>query len=121
MSERRSRERLGAGLSGRQRGWLRHVRAADRAGGTIKDYAARNGVSVQSLYQARKRLRRLGVLEPRVQPVRRPFVKVERTTACPGAGAVWRVRLASGTVFESSAPLGHDELVSLLSALAAPR
>jgi hypothetical protein len=108
-----------------QRKWLGHLRAAERSGGTIKEYAAGRSLSVQSLYQAGKRLRRLGVLESRTR--RRPetatpaFVKVERTAARRETGPAWRIRLPSGVIFESSAPLAHDALLSLLTALAAPR
>ena len=42
-------------------------------------------------------------------------------TARRDAGPAWRIRLPSGLVFESSAPLAHDDLLSLLATLAAPR
>jgi hypothetical protein len=112
-------------LTARQREWLGHLRAAERAGETIKAYAAREGLSVQSLYQAGKRLRCRGVLQPRIRR-RHPlsatgFVKVEPPTARREVGAAWRLRLPSGVVFECSGPLGHDQLLSLLATLARPR
>ena len=125
MPTRGSRGPTGARLTLAQRKWLGHLRAAERSGGTIKEYAAGRSLSVQSLYQAGKRLRRLGVLESRTR--RRPetatpaFVKVERTAARRETGPAWRIRLPSGVIFESSAPLAHDALLSLLTALAAPR
>jgi hypothetical protein len=125
MSARRSKEPSKARLTPGQRKWFQHLRAAERSGETIKDYAARQGMSVQSLYQGGKRLRRLGVLEPRVRRRRKRaasgFVKVEPGAARRETGPAWRVRLSSGVVFESSAPLAHDDLLSLLAALAAPR
>ncbi len=125
MPTRRSMEPSEVRLTPGQRKSLGHLRAAERSGGTIKDYAAQRGLSVQSLYQAGKRLRRLGVLEPRVQRRREraasAFVKVEPAAARPETGPAWRIRLPSGVVFESRAPLGHDDLLSLLAALAAPR
>ncbi len=108
-----------------QRKWLEHLRAAALSGGTIKEYAARRSLSVQSLYQAGKRLRRLGVIEPCVRRRREtaasPFVKVEPAATRRETGPAWRIWLPSGLVFESRAPLVHDELGSLLAALAAPR
>lgn len=114
-----------ARLTARQRGWLRHLRACERSGETIKAYARREGLSLQTLYQAGKRLRRLGVLEPRT-PRRRKvpvsgFVRVEAAATGRGPGAAWRIRLPSGVVFECNAPLEHADLLSLLSVLAASR
>jgi hypothetical protein len=125
MSTRRSKVPAETRLSLRQREWLEHLRAARRSGETIKDYAARRGLPVQTLYQAGKRLRRLGMLEPRNRRRREPaasaFVKVEPAAARPETGPAWRIRLPRGVVFESRAPLRHDDLLSLLAALAAPQ
>ena len=108
-------------LTARQREWLRHLRACERSGETIQGYAARRGLSVQSLYQAGKRLRRRGVLASRSErrPIAHSFVKVA-VAARPveaGAAAVWRIRLPGGVVFESSAPFESEALVSLLERL----
>ena len=125
MPTGRSKEPLGAQLTPGQRKWLGHLRAAERSGGTIKDYAAVRGLSVQSLYQAGKRLRQLGVIEPRVRRRRKtaanPFVKVEPAAPQREIGPAWRIRLPSGVIFESRAPLAHADLRSLLTTLAAPR
>ena len=125
MPTRRSMEPPEARLTPGQCKGLQHLRAAERSGETIKGYAARQGVPVQSLYQAGKRLRRLGVLEPRARGRRKRaasvFVKVAPAAARREVGLAWRIRLPSGLVFESRVPLAHDELLSLLAALAAPR
>ena len=125
MPTQRSEEASEARLTPGQRRWLQHLRAVERSGGTIKDYAARRSLSVQSLYQAGKRLRRLGVIEPRAPRRRKTsvsrFVRVEPAATRRETGPAWRIRLPSGLVFESSAPLAHDDLLSLLAALAAPR
>ena len=125
MPRRGSRESSEPRLTPGQRRWLEHLRTAERSGGTIKEYASRRGLSVQSLYQAGKRLRRLGVIEPRIRRRRESaesaFVKVEPTAPRREGGLAWRIRLPNGLVFESSAPLAHADLVSLLAALAAPR
>jgi hypothetical protein len=53
--------------------------------------------------------------------VGRAFVKVESAAARRDVGPAWRIRLPSGVVFESSAPLARDDLLSLLATLAALR
>jgi len=110
-------------LTSRQREWLRHLRACHRTGSRVKDYAAKHGIPVQSLYQATKRLRKRGVLAPSGRRLRTPkgFVKVGVAAAPADFRSAWRIRLPNGLVFESSAPLANADLVSLLAALAAPR
>ena len=51
-----------AALSERQAYWLKHIRAAEGRGEPLKQYAARKGLSEHSLYEAKRRLRDLGVL-----------------------------------------------------------
>jgi hypothetical protein len=48
--------------SERDQFWLDHEAAQVASGQTAKEYAAAEGLSLQSLYQARKRLRALGLL-----------------------------------------------------------
>ena len=48
--------------SERDQFWLDHESAQVASGQTAKEYAAAEGLSLQSLYQARKRLRALGLL-----------------------------------------------------------
>ena len=104
-------------LTARQRGWLRHLRAIERSGKRVKDYAAEQGIPVQALYQAAKRLRKQGLLPPSGCRSAKPkrFVKVAVAPASAGAGEVaWRVRLANGTVFESAVPLPAETMVELI-------
>lgn len=110
-------------LTRRQREWLRHLRACHRSGSRVKDYAAEHGIPVQSLYQATKRLRQRGVLAPRGRGPRMPkgFVKVAVGTAPADLRSAWRIRLPSGTVFESTTPLSGGQLLTLLERLAQAR
>ena len=110
-------------LTKKQRAWLRHLRACRRSGSRVKDYAAEHGIPVQSLYQAAKRLRARGVLEPsgRRASVPASFVKVAVGAAPPELRSAWRIRLPSGTVFESTTPLCGEELLALLERLAHAR
>ena len=105
-------------LSERQRHWLRHLRACERGGETIRQYGARQGLSVHSLYSARKRLRGLGISfgSPRWSS-RVSFAKVTLGEAAAGP-AHWRVHFPNGAVVEWSAPLGDERAKELLQAIA---
>jgi hypothetical protein len=107
-------------LTRKQREWLRHLRACHRSRCRVKDYAAEHGIPVQALYQAAKRLRQRGVLAPSGRWTRRPegFVKVAVAPASAEGRSVWRIRLPSGTVFESTTPLSEEQLLPLLERLA---
>jgi transposase len=106
---------------------LAQVSACERAGESLKAYAARQGISVHSLYQAKKEARQQGLLPPHGagngKPVRsrRPrrsrFVEAVCAPAMPQLGYGWRLRFPGGEVFESSAPLAGDEAVRLIDAL----
>jgi hypothetical protein len=111
-------------LTERQRHWLGHIRAAERKGEPLTVYAEQQGLSVSSLYEAKRHLRKAGVLAvvsapkkpERVTPefvsvsVREPVRSVNRTAL--------RVRLSSGSLLEwSDAPQGEAlrELIGMLS------
>ena len=118
-----NRSAAGARLTKRQREWLRHLRACQRSGKRVKDYAAEQGIPVQSLYQAAKRLRKRGVLAPsgRRASQRQGFVRVAMASAAPDLRSAWRMRLPCGTVFESTTPLSGEQLLTLLERLAQSR
>ena len=106
------------GLSERQRHWLRHLRACERSGETIRHYGERRGVSVHSLYSARKRLRGLGVsFGSRRRSSRVSFAKVSLGEAAAGS-IPWRVIFRNGAVVEWSVPLGGERAKELLQAIA---
>ncbi len=106
---------------------LVQVRACERTGESLKVYAARHGISVHSLYQAKKQARQQGLLPPhgaeRVSPARssrprRPrFVEAISAPAMLQPGYSWRLRFSSGEVLESSTPLGGDEALRLIDVL----
>ena len=112
--------------SERQRYWLKHLRTAERQGEPLKHYAKRLGLSEHSLYEAKRRLRELGVIAPAA--ARRPgsgssagsarFARIAVPEAAVASGSPLRVRLASGAVLEwGEAPRGEAlrELVGVLS------
>ena len=105
-------------LTERQRHWLKHLQACERAGETIRRYSERQGLSVHSLYSARKRLRGLGFSfgTPR-RSSRVSFAKVSLREASVGP-AHWRVHFPNGAIVEWSAPLGGERAKELLQAIA---
>ena len=93
-------------LTDRDRYWLAHHEACDRAGQPQKAYSREHGLSVHSLYQSRKRLRSLGALPGAgaagakarmARQSRSAFARVSATA--PQSGRL-RVRLANGAVLE---------------------
>jgi hypothetical protein len=105
-------------LTERQRHWLRHLQACERSGETIRRYGERQGLSVHSLYSARKRLRGLGISfgTPR-RTSRVSFAKVSLREA-PVGPAHWRVHFPNGAIVEWGAPFGGERAKELLQAIA---
>ena len=110
----RSGRRAESGLTERQRHWLKHIRAAQRKGEPLTVYAEQRGLSVSSLYEAKRHLRKAGVIaaasEPRMpERVAAKFVSVSvREPVRSVNGTVLRVRLSSGAILEwSEAPQGE--------------
>ena len=123
MGSRGKRARSVTELTDRQQFWLKHIRTAERRGEALKHYAERKGLSEASLYEAKRRLRELGVIAAAVTSAKaRPrFVRAEVVRAPGPVGALsspLRVRLGSGAVLEwAEAPRGEAlrELVGMLA------
>jgi len=120
----RSGRRAESELTERQRHWLGHIRAAERKDEPLTIYAKQQGLSVSSLYEAKRHLRKAGVLavaraSKKPERVGPEFVSVSvREPVRSVNGTVLRVRLSSGTLLEwSDAPQGEAlrELVGILS------
>lgn len=108
-------------LTERERFWLRHHEACVASGGTAKAYAKAQGLSVQALYQSRKRLRREGKLEKAKAGARRRlggrasrFAQV--ATLRVAAATRYRVRLANGVLVEWEGGAEASELEAVLRA-----
>ena len=105
-------------LTSRQRFWLKHLRACDAAGETIKEYASRKGLSAHGLYGARKRMRTLDAPPaPRGAKKRASFAKV-LVREDPVEVGRCRVRLPNGTVMEWDVPLAARALELLFQTVA---
>jgi hypothetical protein len=104
---------------------LVHVRTCEASEETLKAYAHRRGLSVQSLYQAKKVARKMGLLAPHGRPSSagsgkktarlRRFVEAQTTTTSvmPAANPTWRIRFTCGAVLESNAPLSMEDVLRL--------
>ena len=57
-----SKRLRGSEASARLRKQLEQIRACERSGETLKTYAARHGISVHALYEAKKKARQQGLL-----------------------------------------------------------
>jgi hypothetical protein len=123
MTARRRSSKAEKDLTERQRYWLKHLRATERSGEPLTAYAKRLGLSAQSMYEAKSRLRAYGLIAPAIAhktsktaPSRFTRVSIEPREAAPPKSL--RVRLASGAVLEwSEAPQGDAlrELLGLVS------
>jgi hypothetical protein len=105
-------------LTERQRYWFRHLQACERAGETIRQYGERQGLSVHSLYSARKRLRGLGIsFGSSRQASTVSFAKL-RLRESPAGASHWRVHFSNGAMVEWDVPLGSEQARELLQAIA---
>jgi hypothetical protein len=120
MAARRRSPKAEKDLSERQRFWLQHLRAAERAGEPLTTYAKQLGLSEQSMYEAKSRLRAYGLIAPAIAR-KTALPRFTRVSIAPREGPplrLLRVRLASGAVLEwSEAPQGDAlrELIGLVS------
>ncbi len=110
----------------RDRYWLDHEAAIVASGLTAKAYASEQGVSLHALYQARKRLRSLGLMSPPGEATGDKTKLRERKKTSfaklgilqreePGRGI--RLRLPNGVMLECSgleSPKAVAELVEQL-------
>lgn len=107
--------------------WLDHEAAVAASELTAKAYAAEQGLSLHALYQARKRLRALGLLpaSAKRQGSKKPvpavaFSKVEVRSPRP-VPAEFRLSLPGGVVLEWSGTALPPAVVDLVERLTSPR
>ncbi len=117
----------------RDRFWLEHEAKLASSGRTAKAYAAEQGLSLHALYQARKRLRALGLLEAgavRRSPKRgragaktaaRPVAFSRVEVHSPRSEAEFRLSLPGGAVLEWSGSELPSAVVDLVERLSSTR
>jgi hypothetical protein len=108
----------------RDRFWLDHEKILAASGQTAKAYAAEQDLSLHAFYQARKRLRVLGLL-PTTDLRRKPkaasaFAKIELIKP-PRPAADFRLGLPNGITLEWSGAELPSPVVQLLERLIALR
>jgi hypothetical protein len=94
-----------AKLTRREQRYVEHAQRAQAQGLTLARYCRDSGVSVQSLYNAKRELRRKGTLETVAEPkTNEPAdfiaVRVAHVMPSAGSGAVCRLRASNGWVLE---------------------
>jgi len=104
---------------------LSQIRACERSGESLKAYAARQGVSVHALDQAKKLARQHGLWpahgektgDSRVTPVSASRFVEAVPAMRPEPRPTLRLRLAGGDVLEVHGALEADVLAKMVSAL----
>ena len=114
-------------LSPTLRKGLAHIRSCEESGETLKSYAERKGLSVGSLYEAKKKLRVHGVVAPHTKPpatsatsreLEPPrFIEVVRRAEAREGTVSWRVRFSGGELLESTRPLSFEQTLRLIETL----
>ena len=103
-------------LTERQQYWLKHIRTCDAAGQTSIDYARAHGISVKSLYSARKALAEKGALPAR-QSSR--FQKVKVADGNHPAETQWHIQLPNGAAVSFGGTIDAAALSLVLNTAAA--
>ncbi len=105
--------------SERDRFWLNHHEAQVASGKDAKQYAASAGISVQALYQARRRLRACGLLAPGRAKASSPgFSKVAVATPRAIEEPRFRIELPNGAVLEWSGAASVGPVGDLIERMA---
>lgn len=111
------------GLTSTQQFWLEHVEACEAAGVSMKAYAERHGLKLQSFYCWKGQLKKRRLIDegsPRSSTA--SLVPIDVTLRSDPTLAVTRITLVSGIVIEAPSGLDADVLCDLLrAAMAAGR
>lgn len=109
-------------LTDTQRIWLTHVEACVAGGGSMKAYAEKHGLDLQSFYLWKGRLKKLGLVAGRADhPTPRLQALAAATPTHRPPNRRTRIELANGITIEAPHDIDGDALCTLLrTALAAP-
>ena len=104
-------------LTERQRYWLEHLRACEAAGKTMRAYASESGVDARSLYGAKKRLVKRGVLAAEKRSGGVEFSRA-RVLGSAAHGSDCRIQFPNGITVTFSAAVDGGALSRILGAVA---
>ena len=104
-------------LTERQRYWLDHLRACEAAGKTMRAYASESGIDAGSLYGAKKRLVKCGVLAAEKRSGGVEFSRA-RVVADAAHGSDCRIQFPNGITVTFSATVEGGALSRILGAVA---
>jgi len=97
-------------LTDRQRYWLEHVQACEASEKSIAEYAATQGIAVQTMYAGKSMLVKKGVL-PSTQPTR--FQRVQVMEAA--TSNQWRIGLPNGVSVAFAGKVDAHALTTILN------
>jgi transposase-like protein len=104
------------GLTSTQRFWLEHVEACEAAGVSMKAYAERHGLSLQSFYCWKGQLKKRGQLSPRPSSTDANAIMPVALVASPEPRPGARISLATGITIEVPSCVSPEALVRLIGA-----
>lgn len=104
-------------LTERQRFWLEHLRSCKEAGKTMQAYASEHGIDVRSLYGAKKRLVKRGVLAAEKRSGGVEFSRA-RVLGAAAHGGDYRIQFPNGITVTFSDTLDCSALSKILGAVA---
>ena len=104
------------GLTSTQQFWLEHVEACAAAGVSMKSYAERHGLNLQSFYCWKGQLKKRGLLAPTPASSDTNAMLPVAFLASPGPRPSARVSLANGITIEVPSGVSPEALVRLIGA-----
>jgi hypothetical protein len=110
-----------AKLTERDRFWRGHLEAIEREGVAAKAYAKRRRLSIDALYQAKKRLVRMGAWPGGAQRRATARVRFSEVRVTPPLRAGCRLRLPTGAVLEWEATPDLAVLAAVVAQVSSPR
>ena len=99
-------------LTDNQQRWLNHIRAAEQAGQTLKDYASEHALTLSALYSYKAELKKRGHISSN-HPA--PFARVQNAPVSNTTSL--RIQLLNGIRVEASDMTGTDMIVQLCHGL----
>ncbi|MAI47279.1 MAG: hypothetical protein CMB79_15775 [Filomicrobium sp.] len=104
------------GLTSTQQFWLGHVEACEAEGVSMKTYAERHGLNLQSFYCWKGQLKKRGLLSSPLSSTEDNAMLPVAFVASPGSRPSARILLANGITIEVPPGVSPEMLVRLIGA-----